>query len=74
MLMALMIMIMDLWLDGGRVVGLVLGLRLAKSMAVQTLHVELDSRVVCNMVEMRHTHCLWLRPLSTPRFGKMGRA
>lgn len=43
--------------------GLVLGLRLAKALEVQSVLAKMDSSVVCNMVLLRQTHCLWLCPL-----------
>lgn len=43
--------------------GLVLGLRLACSMGITSLRVELDSMVVVNMVELRRSNCLLLCPL-----------
>lgn len=43
--------------------GLVLGLRLARSLGISSLLVELDSRVVVNMVQTRRTHCLHLQLL-----------
>lgn len=43
--------------------GLVHGLRLAKSLAIQVLLVEMDSNVVVTMVEARRTHCCLQKPL-----------
>lgn len=43
--------------------GLLLGLRLAKSMSVGSLLVELDSRVVTHMVTLRRSHSHSLQPL-----------
>lgn len=36
----------------GELWGLVLGLRLAHSLAIPVLQVEMDSRVVCNMIDL----------------------
>lgn len=43
--------------------GLVLGLRMARSLGILSLLVELDSKGVVNMVQLRRTHCVHLQPL-----------
>lgn len=43
--------------------GLVLGLRLARSLGISSLFVELDSKVVVTMVHARRTHCAHLQPV-----------
>lgn len=43
--------------------GITLGLCLAKDLGISSLIVELDSKVVVNMIGQRQTHCSHLRPL-----------
>lgn len=43
--------------------GLVLGLRLARDVGISSLRIEMDSRVVVNMIILRRSQCLMFQPL-----------
>lgn len=58
------VVLVELW-------GLTLGLRMARSMVIASILVELDSQVIVHMIRTRRTHCAHLQPLLAEALGFM---